>query len=122
MQKIFRNGKEIYKGDIVVADLEPVKGSEQGGKRPVVILQNNISNKHSPVTIVAMITSKIFSKEFPTNVFLPKRDSKLKNDSTIMLNQIRTIDKSRIFKRISHLDSPILHKVDLAIKISLGME
>lgn len=122
MQKIFRSGKVVYRGEIIIADFEPVKSSEQGGIRPAIILQNNICNKHSPVTIVALITSKKFSKNYPTNVFLSKKDSKLKSDSTILLNQIRTIDKSRIMKRVSKLNSHLMFQVDLAMKISLGLE
>ena len=111
----------IKRGDIFLANLEPIKGSEQGGMRPVLIIQNDISNKYSPVTIIAAITSKVFEKEFPTNVFLTKQESKLDKDSTIMLNQIRTIDKSRIIKRLSSLSYIIMRKVDLAIKISLSL-
>jgi len=111
----------IKRGDLVLANLEPVSGSEQGGTRPVLILQNDIQNKHSPVTIVAAISSKIFSKEFPTNIFLLKNESRLNKDSTILLNQIRTIDKSRIIKRISTLDNHTMRKVEIAIKISLDL-
>ena len=111
----------IKRGEIFLADLEPIKGSEQGGIRPVLIIQNNTSNKYSPVTIIAAITSKIFEKEFPTNVFLSKKDSKLDKDSTILLNQIRTIDKSRLIKKISSMDEYLMKKVDLAIKISLDL-
>lgn len=110
---------EIKRGDIVIVDFEPVRGSEQGGMRPALILQNDIGNKNSPVTIVAAITSKIFNKEYPTNVFLSKKDSKLKKDSTIMLNQIRTIDKKRILKKVSSLNKEVIDNVDLAIKFSL---
>ncbi len=111
----------IKKGDIFLANLEHVIGSEQGGVRPVLIIQNNISNKHSPVTIIAAITSREFKKEFPTNVFLSKEDSKLDKNSTVLLNQIRTIDKSRLIKKINSLDNYLISKVDLAIKISLGI-
>jgi mRNA interferase MazF len=111
----------IKRGEIFLADLEPIKGSEQGGIRPVLVIQNNTSNKYSPVTIIAAITSKVFEKEFPTNVFLLKRDSKLDKDSTILLNQIRTIDKSRLIKKISALDEYLMKKVDLAVKISLDL-
>lgn len=115
-------GKMIIKrGDILLANLEPIKGSEQGGIRPVLIIQNNISNKHSPVTIIAAITSKLFDKEYPTNVFVSRADSRLDKDSTILLNQIRTIDKSRITRKIGALATEIMGKVDLAIKISLGL-
>ena len=112
---------KIFRGDIVLANLEPVQGSEQGGIRPVLIIQNDIHNQHSPVTIVAAITSKSFSKQFLTNVFLLKENSRLKKDSTILLNQIKTIDKRRIVKKISSLDKFIMLKVDNAIKISLDL-
>ena len=111
----------VNRGDILLVNLEPIKGSEQGGIRPVLIIQNEILNKHSPVTIIAAITSKRFDKEFPTNVFLSKEDSGLDKDSTILLNQVRTIDKSRIIRKISSLDNFIMSKVDLAVKISLGL-
>jgi mRNA interferase MazF len=112
----------IKKGDIFLANLEPVVGSEQGGIRPVLIIQNDKSSIYSPVTIIAAITSKIFSKEFPTNVFISKEDSGLDKDSTILLNQIRTIDKSRLFKKTDSLDSYTMHKVDKALKISLALD
>jgi len=111
----------INRGDVLLANLEPVKGSEQGGIRPILVLQNNMSNKYSPVIIIAAITAKKFSKEFPTNIFLQKKESGLTKDSTILLNQLRTIDKSRIMRKISSLDSFIMMKVDRAIKISLGL-
>lgn len=113
---------KIKRGDIIIADFEPVVGSEQGGIRPALIIQNDIHNKYSPVTIVASITSKKFTKNFPTNVFISKKDSRLQKDSTIMLNQIRTIDKSRIKKRVFKLNPYLMFQVDLAIKISLGLE
>jgi len=112
---------QIKRGDIFLVNLEPIKGSEQGGMRPVLIIQNDISNKFSPVTIIAAITSKIFDKEYPTNVFLSRKDSKLDKDSTILLNQIRTIDKKRLIRKIGSLDSLLMKKVDLAVKISLSL-
>jgi mRNA interferase MazF len=112
----------MRRGDIILANFEPVKGSEQGGVRPSLIVQNDISNTNSPVIIVAAITSKQFTREFPTNVFIRKKDSGLDRDSTILLNQIRTIDKSRVIKKISSLDTQLMHKVDRAIKVSLGIE
>jgi mRNA interferase MazF len=117
-----RNGNNIKRGEIFLADLEPVKGREQGGIRPVLIIQNDISNKYSPVTIVASITSKINEKEFPTNVFIPKEDSGLSRDSTILLNQIKTIDKRRIIKKIGVLDLFLINKINKAIKISLALD
>ena len=113
---------EIKRGDIVLAGLEPVKGSEQGGVRPVLIIQNDEGNKFSPTTVIAPITSKEFTKEFPTNVRISKEESRLNNDSTIMFNQIRTIDKSRIIKKISSLDIYSMNKVDKAIKVSLAID
>jgi len=112
----------LKRGDLVLANLDPIKGSEQGGVRPVLIIQNDEGNKFSPTTIIASITSKDFTKEFPTNVFISRHDSNLDKDSTIMLNQIKTIDKSRIIKKFSSLDFYSMNKVDLAIKISLGLE
>ena len=113
---------EIKRGDIVLAGLEPVKGSEQGGVRPVLVIQNDDGNKFSPTTIIAPITSKEFSKEFPTNVAISKQESRLNNDSTVLLNQIRTIDKSRVIKKISSLDFYTMNKVDRAIKVSLALD
>ncbi|MEK6933728.1 MAG: type II toxin-antitoxin system PemK/MazF family toxin [Nanoarchaeota archaeon] len=112
----------IKRGDIFLANLEPIRGSEQGGIRPVLIIQNDISNKHSPVTIIAAITSRIFDKEFPTNVFVSKEDSKLDKDSTILLNQVRTIDNSRLIKRIGSLDNFIIKQVDKSLKVSLSLD
>ena len=113
--------EQIIRGEIVVANLEPVKGSEQGGIRPVLVIQNDTLNKYSPTTIIAPITSKIYTKEYPTNVIIKKEDSKLKVDSTILLNQIKTIDKRRIIKKIVSLDNFTMNKVDRAIKVSLSL-
>jgi len=112
---------EIKRGDIILVNLEPVKESEQGGIRPCLIIQNDAGNKYSPLTIIAPLTSKEFTKEFPTNVFISKKDSKLDKNSNILLNQTRTIDKSRIRKKISNLDHLIMRKVDFAMKVSLGL-
>lgn len=112
---------KILRGDVVLVNLEPTLGSEQGRKRPVVVLQNNISNLYSPTTIIAPITSKIYEKEYPTNVFLNKENSGLDKDSTILLNQIRVIDKRRIIKKLGFLNEEIMKRVDLAIKVSLDL-
>ena len=112
----------IKRGDIFLANLEPTKGCEQGGVRPVLIIQNDISNKHSPVTIIAAITSKVFEKEYSTNIFISKGESSLDKDSTIMLNQIRTIDNVRLMKKIGLLDNFTMNKVDRAIKVSLALD
>ena len=111
----------IVRGYIFLADLNPVVGSEQGSVRPVLVVQNDLANKYSPVVIVAAITSKIFSKEFPTNVFISKSESKLDKDFTILLNQIRTIDKSRLIKNISLLEGDVMVRVDRAIRVSLDL-
>ena len=112
---------EIKRGDIFLVNLEPVIGSEQGRIRPVVVIQNDISNIYSPITIIAPITSKKYEKEYPTNVFLCKKDSGFKTDSTILLNQIRAIDKKRIIKKLGSLDEDLMNKVNLAIKVSLEL-
>lgn len=113
---------KIQRGDIVLVNLDPVVGSEQGKIRPALVIQNNIGNETSPTTIVAPVTSKIFTKEFPTNVEISSKISKLEKNSTILLNQIRTIDKSRIIRKLSNIDSNSMEKVNLAIKVSLGLE
>ena len=120
--KLERLKMKLLRGDIVLVNLEPVTGSEQGRTRPAVVLQNNVSNIYSPTTIIAPITSKVYEKEYPTNVLLSKDDSKLDKDSTILLNQIRTIDKKRIVKKLGFLNEFLMKKVELAIKISLGLE
>lgn len=111
----------LRRGDIVVANLEPVVGSEQGEIRPAVIVQNDISNKYSPTMIIVPITSKKQTKTYVTNVPISARESRLKKDSLILCNQIRTIDKFRIKRKISALNNEIMKKVDLAIKISLAL-
>lgn len=111
----------IKRGDIFLANLEPVIGSEQGGIRPVLIIQNNISNKYSPVMIIASLTSKKFVKEFPTNVFISREESQLDKDSNVLLNQIRSIDKLRLIKKVGSLGGYIMNQVDMAIKISLAL-
>ncbi len=113
---------EIKRGDIFLANLEPVIGSEQGGLRPVLIVQEDILNKYSPTTIIAPITSKIYTKEYPTNVQFFSGFSGLKKESTILLNQIRSIDKKRLYKKIGFLQAEFIRKVNLAIKLSLGLD
>ena len=112
----------IKRGEILLINLEPIKGSEQGRVRPSLVIQNDTSNEYSPTTIIAPITSKIYSKEFPTNVQISKQDSGLDKESTILLNQIRVIDKSRIIKKLGVIKSIMMEEVDLAIKVSLGLK
>src|SRR3989344_8530506 len=113
---------EIKRGDILLVNFEPVKGSEQGRIRPAIVIQNDVLNKFSPLTIVAPITSKVYEKEYPTNVFIRQDDSVLNTDSTVLLNQIRTIDKRRIVKKLGSLDIFLMNKMDLAIKICLALD
>ncbi len=112
----------VQRGEIFLVNLDPVKGSEQGNIRPALIIQNDSSNQYSPTTIVAPITSKIYTKEFPTNVEILKNEGGLEKESTILLNQIRTIDKTRIIKKLKKINPETMMKVDLAIKSSLGLD
>ncbi|HHX26783.1 MAG TPA: type II toxin-antitoxin system PemK/MazF family toxin [Firmicutes bacterium] len=112
---------ELRRGDIYYADLNPVIGSEQGGTRPVLILQNDIGNRYSPTTIIAAITSRIRKAKLPTHVELPTEQSRLPQDSVALLEQLRTIDRQRLTEKISHLDSSIMEQVDKALEISLGL-
>lgn len=111
----------IRRGDIVYANLNPVIGSEQGGVRPVLIIQNNIGNKYSPTTIIAAITSKIKKAKLPTHVELSAAEFNLEKDSVILLEQLRTIDKRRLKEKIAHLDDEIMSEIDRALMISLGL-
>ena len=111
----------IKRGDLFYVDLSPTKGSEQKSRRPVLILQNDIGNEVSPTTIIAPLTTKSFTKEYPTNVHLPKGIAGLKENSTVLLSQIRTIDNSRLENKIGHLPESDMVKVDEAIRTSLGL-
>jgi len=112
---------EIKRGDVFYADLNPVIGSEQGGIRPVLIIQNNIGNHYSPTTIVAAVTSRIKRAKMPTHVELPASKGYLAMDSVVLLEQIRTIDRSRLREKACALDNETLEKVDRAIEISFGL-
>ncbi len=114
--------KEVKRGDIILVNLDPAIVSEQGKTRPVLVIQNDTGNELSPTTIIAPVTSKIFSKKFPTNVEIDKTNSPLKEKSTILLNQIRTIDKQRIIKIYGRLLLSKMKEVDEAIIVSLGMK
>ena len=109
----------IKRGDIFYADLRPVVGSEQGGVRPVLIIQNDTGNKHSPTVICAAITSKMNKAKLPTHVEISASKYQLVKDSVILLEQVRTIDKKRLKEKVCHLDMEILKKVDKALAISL---
>lgn len=111
----------VKRGDVFFADLSPVVGSEQGGVRPVLILQNDIGNRFSPTVIVAAITAQIQKAKLPTHVEIDAKKYGFERDSVILLEQIRTIDKSRLTDKITHLDDEMMEKVDEALQISLGL-
>lgn len=111
----------MRRGDIFYADLRPVVGSEQGGIRPVLIIQNDIGNKHSPTIICAAITSKMNKAKLPTHIELSAMKYDMVKDSVILLEQLRTIDKSRLKDKVCHLDDEIMQKVDRALCISLEL-
>ena len=112
----------IKRGDIFYADLRPVVGSEQGGVRPVLIIQNDIGNKHSPTVICAAITSKMNKAKLPTHIEIDASSYAIIRDSVILLEQLRTIDKLRLKDKICHLDESIMNKVDKGLMISLQLD
>ncbi len=111
----------MKRGDVYYADLRPVIGSEQGGIRPVVIVQNDIGNLHSPTIIVAAVTSKLNKAKLPTHIELSAERYHMVRDSVILLEQLRTIDKSRLKEKICHLDGEIMELIDKGLKISLEL-
>ena len=111
----------IRRGDIYYADLRPVVGSEQGGVRPVLIIQNDVGNRHSPTVICAAITSRMNKAKLPTHIELNAARYHMVKDSVILLEQLRAIDKTRLKDRICHLDSDIMEKVGRALQISLDL-
>ena len=111
----------IQRGDIYYADLRPVVGSEQGGIRPVLIIQNDVGNRHSPTVICAAITSQMHKAKLPTHVELNTRRCAMIKDSVILLEQLRTIDKQRLKEKICHIDEELQHRVDEALMISLEL-
>ena len=111
----------MKRGDVFYADLRPVIGSEQGGIRPVLIIQNDIGNKHSPTVICAAITSKMNKAKLPTHIELNSKEYEMDKDSVILLEQLRTIDKKRLKDKICHLDERIMKKVNQALLISLEL-
>ena len=112
----------IKRGDIFYADLRPVVGSEQGGIRPVLIIQNDTGNKHSPTVICAAITSQMHKSKLPTHVELDSSRYDMVKDSVILLEQLRTIDKRRLKDKVCHLDNEILKTVNSALLISLELD
>ena len=113
----------IKRGDMFYADLSPVIGSEQGGIRPVLIIQNDLGNKYSPTVIAAAITSQTNKAKLPTHIELTSKDYGLKNNSVVLTEQIRTIDKSRLKEKIGHIeDINIMNKINNALGVSFGIE
>lgn len=112
----------VKRGDIYYADLSPVVGSEQGGVRPVLIIQNDVGNKFSPTVIAAAITSKTDKSKLPTHIDVYAEKYGLARDSVILLEQIRTIDKRRLKKKMGHLDDDLMNRVNNAITVSFGLE
>ena len=111
----------IRRGDVYYADLRPVIGSEQGGVRPVLIIQNDVGNKHSPTVICAAITSKMNKAKLPTHIELNASKYDMVKDSVILLEQLRTIDKKRLKDRICHLDQDIMKTVNVGLMVSLEL-
>ena len=113
----------VKRGDMFYADLSPVVGSEQGGIRPVLIIQNDTGNKYSPTVIAAAITSQTGKNKLPTHIEIGSEENGLKADSVVLTEQIRTIDKSRLKEKIGHItDSEVMSQVNNAIGISFGLE
>ncbi len=113
---------QVKRGDIFYADLSPVIGSEQGGIRPVLVVQNDVGNKFSPTVICAAITSKINKAKLPTHVEIDAAEYELVKNSVILLEQIRTIDKRRLKEKICHLDDELMAQVDKGIMISFALQ
>lgn len=111
----------VKRGDIYYADLSPVVGSEQGGIRPVLVIQNDIGNKYSPTVIAAAITSQMNKAKMPTHIELAAKDYGLNKDSVILLEQIRTIDKRRLREKIGRIDDGLMASVNNALSISFGL-
>jgi mRNA interferase MazF len=111
----------VKRGDIFYADLSPVVGSEQGGMRPVLIVQNDTGNKHSPTVIAAAITSQINKARLPTHIELDANSHGLTKDSVVLLEQIRTIDKRRLRERMGQIEGELMNRVDNAIAVSFGL-
>ncbi len=111
----------IRRGDIYYADLSPVVGSEQGGVRPVVIIQNDVGNKYSPTVIAAAITSRLGKAKLPTHIEISAERYGLSKNSVILLEQVRTIDKARLREKIGHLDDFVMDNVNSALSVSFGL-
>ena len=112
---------EVHRGEVFYADLSPVVGSEQGGVRPVLIIQNDVGNRHSPTVICAAITSRMNKAKLPTHVEVDASRYHIVKNSVILLEQIRTIDKRRLREMVCHVDGELMEKVDEALKVSFEL-
>ena len=113
---------EVHRGEVFYADLSPVVGSEQGGVRPVLIVQNEIGNRHSPTVIAAAITSRLDKARLPTHINIRAADTGLAKDSVVLLEQIRTLDKRRLRERMGRVDGELMERIDAAIAVSFGLQ
>ncbi len=111
----------VRRGDIYFADLSPVVGSEQGGVRPVLIVQNDVGNRHSPTVIAAAITSRLGKTKLPTHIDIHAEKVGLERDSVVLLEQIRTIDKRRLGEKMGHLNDEVMGEVNAALNVSFGL-
>lgn len=111
----------MRRGDVYYADLRPVVGSEQGGVRPVLIVQNDVGNRHSPTVIIAAITSRMNKAKLPTHIELNSNLYDMDKDSVVLLEQLRTIDKTRLRDKVCHLEGDVMRRIDRALRISLEL-
>lgn len=112
---------EVRRGDIFIADLDPVVGSEQGGVRPVVVVQNDRGNRFSPTVICAAMTSRLGKHDLPTHVWVAAKDSGLRSDSLVLCEQLRTLEKQRLQTWVGHMDELVIRRVEAALRAALGM-
>ena len=112
---------EVRRGDIFIADLDPVVGSEQGGVRPVVVVQNDRGNRFSPTVICAAMTSRLGKHDLPTHVWVAAKDSGLRSDSLVLCEQLRTLEKRRLQAWVGHMDELVIRRVEAALRAALGM-
>ena len=122
-EAFLREGENmVARGEIYFAELNPVQGSEQGGTRPVLVVQNDVGNAYSPTTIVLAITSQLNKARLPTHVAVPARESGLARDSVILAEQVRTIDKSRLRQRVARLEPRTMRRIESAMAVSIGLQ
>ena len=121
MKSFMISGGFMRRGDVYYADLRPVVGSEQGGIRPVLIVQNDVGNRHSPTVIIAAITSRMNKAKLPTHIEISSGSYDVERDSVVLLEQLRTIDKKRLRDKVCHLEGEVMQRIDRALRISLEL-